>query len=173
MDLLEIMQGRRSIRSYTGEAIAPEKLEAVLKAGLLAPTGRNLKSAEMILVTDRDTLRALSVCKERGGQFLSDAAAAVVTVGHKTGQDIWVEDCSIAMSYMQLEAAALGIGSCWVQFRMRRDAEGNFADGNVRKILNIPDEYEVEAILALGIPAAAAEARAADPCDIRIHREHF
>ena len=43
MNLLQIMKNRRSVRAYTGDPIPPEKLEKILQAGLLAPSGRNAR----------------------------------------------------------------------------------------------------------------------------------
>ena len=75
---------------------------------------------------------------------------AIVVLGDTTKTDVWIEDCSIATIIIQLAAQELGLGSCWVQIRRRVDAEGNPAEDNVRKLLNIPENYAVLSIVAVG-----------------------
>ena len=52
------------------------------------------------------------------------AMAAIAVLGNPEAADTWIEDCSIVMANMHLEAAASGVGSCWVQGRMRTAADG-------------------------------------------------
>ena len=114
MELLEIMRKRRSVRKYTGEMIPEKDLEKVLQAGLLSPSGRSLRPWEFILVRDKETLRAMSECRAGAAKMLEGADAAIVVIADAEKQDVWTEDCSIAMSYMHLTASALGLGSCWI-----------------------------------------------------------
>ena len=89
----------------------PEKdLEKVLQAGLLSPSGRSLRPWEFILVRDKETLRAMSECRAGAAKMLEGADAAIVVIADAEKQDVWTEDCSIAMSYMHLTASALGLG---------------------------------------------------------------
>ena len=104
MGLTDIILKRRSVRKYAGEAIPDQTLEKILQAGLLAPTSRNLKPCEFWLVRDRETLRRLSRAKSGGAGMLADCAAAVAVFGDADRADTWVEDCSIAMSFMMLAA---------------------------------------------------------------------
>lgn len=60
MDLLKIMENRRSVRNYTGETIPEEKIDKILKAGLLSASGRSKKPWEFIVVKNKDTLLKLS-----------------------------------------------------------------------------------------------------------------
>ena len=54
MELLEIILKRRSVRTYTNEEIPDEKLEKILQAGLLAPTSRNRKPCEFVVVKNKN-----------------------------------------------------------------------------------------------------------------------
>ena len=63
MDLLETMQNRRSVRSYTGEKIAKEKLDKILQAGLLSASGRSRKPWEFVVVQEKEMLEKLSHCR--------------------------------------------------------------------------------------------------------------
>lgn len=152
-DLMDIMLARRSVRQYTSEEIPEAKLDKILKAGLLAPTSMNRQPCEFYLVKNREILTKLSEAKAGGAAMLKDAAAAIVVFGDSDKADTWIEDSSIALTYMHLMATAQGVGSCWVQMHMRRSADGNDAEENVRRILDVPENYRVVGILSLGMPA--------------------
>lgn len=152
-ELMDIMLARRSVRQYTSEEIPEAKLDKILKAGLLAPTSMNRQPCEFYLVKDGEILTKLSEAKAGGAAMLKDAAAAVVVFGDSDKADTWIEDSSIALTYMHLMAAEQKVGSCWIQMHMRRSADGNDAEENVRKIMDVPDNYRVVGILSLGMPA--------------------
>ena len=159
MELIKLLQTRRSIRRYKDEAIPEETLTGILRAGLLAPSGRGIYPAEFILVKDKSTLERLSSSKAGGAAMLKNAGAAVVVMGDTAKSDTWVEDCSIAMTLMQLEATEQGIGSCWVQCRGRQTPEGTGTEERIKALLGIPESYGVLAILSLGIAAEKPEPR--------------
>ena len=71
--------------------------------------------------------------------------------------DAWIEDSSIALAYMDLMAADQGVGSCWVQMRMRKDEAGGDAEQNVRDILDVELPWRIVGIMALGMPAEEKE----------------
>lgn len=174
-ELLEMMKNRRSIRRYTGEPIPEEKLDLIIKAGLLAPSGRNIKPWELIVVRDKETLKKLSECRPHGSQIIAGADAAIVVIAEKSATDVWAEDCSITMAFMHLMADSIGVGSCWVQGRLRvAPEEGVMAEDIVKKILDIPDNYYLEATLCLGMPAEHPVARKEEelPKD-KVHYEKF
>ena len=85
-----------------------------------------------------------------GGQFLRDAALAIVVLGDPLQNDCWVEDGSIAAISMQYQAEELGLGSCWVQMRGRGLADGTSADTVIRGVLDIPENLSVLCVLAFG-----------------------
>ena len=157
MELLELMRRRRSIRKYTGEAIPEEKLQTILQAGLLAPTSRGMRPWEFFVVKDKDTLQKLARAKQHGSALIAGCDAAIVVFADSELADTWIEDCSIALAYMDLTASSLGIGSCWVQMRMRKDENGGDAEQNVKRIMGAEDPLRMVGILALGVPAEEKE----------------
>ena len=174
MDLLEIMRNRRSVRSYTGEAVAEEKLDMILKAGLLSASGKNLKPWEFVVVRDREVLAKLSGSRAAGAAMLEHADCAVVVVGDTEKTDVWTEDCSVAMANMHLMADCLGVGSCWVQGRLREASDGRTTECYIRELLGIPERFGVEAILSLGMTAEHPEAHTLEELPMeKIHREKF
>lgn len=171
MELLELLQKRRSIRRYKDEAISEGKLNNILRAGLLAPSGRGIYPAEFVLVKDKSRLAVLSKSKAGGAAMLKDAGAAIVVIGDTAKSDTWVEDCSIAMTLMQLEATEQGVGSCWVQCRGRLTPEGTDTEERIKAFLGIPESYGVLAILSLGIADEEPEPRRLP--DLECEKLHF
>ena len=102
------------------------------------------------------------------------ADCAVVVLGDEEQTDVWVEDCSIAMANMHLMADALGVGSCWVQGRLREAPGGGTAEEFLRDLLGFPKNLRLEAVLSLGMPAERPEPRALDTLDwSKVHRERY
>lgn len=174
MTLLEMMRNRRSVRSYTGEAIPEEKLELILKAGLLSASGRAIRPWEFIVVRDKETLAKLATSRAAGAKMLEGADAAIVVVGDEDKADTWIEDSCIAMANMHLMADEIGLGSCWIQGRMRLAADGRTTEEVVRELLQIPANYRLEAILSLGMIDEHPKAYELDDLHYeKIHKEMF
>ncbi|MGD9567905.1 MAG: nitroreductase family protein [Sedimentibacter sp.] len=148
-NLLKLIMNRRSIRKFRDEKPEKELIVKILSAGLLAPTSKNKKPVEFIIIEDRDTMIKLKDCKTKGTIGLDTAAYAIVVIVDSQKSDVWIEDASIAAAYMQLQAEQLGLGSVWLQMR-NRESEFDSAENEVRKLLNIPEKYGVLCIIALG-----------------------
>lgn len=174
MDLLEIMKHRRSVRKYTGEKIEEEKLQQILTAALLAPSGRAIRPWEFVVVRDEETLSKLSKAREHGAEMLAGADCAVVVFGDESKTDVWTEDCCNAMAHMYLMASALGVGCCWIQGRLRKTPEGILTEDYVRDLLDVPSQYRLEAIMSLGMPAETPAPYDVDKLPYeKIHSEKF
>ena len=101
MDLLDVMLKRRSVRKYTEDEIPNEKMNRILQAGLLAPTSRNLKPCNFLIIENKDVLKKISESKAHGAAFLKDANKAIAVIGNSMVADTWIEDSSIALAFMQ------------------------------------------------------------------------
>ena len=150
MELLKAMMHRRSVRQYAPGKVEREKLEKILKAGLCAASGRGIRPWELILVEDPETLEKLSGCREPEKNMLAGAGAAIAVIADPEASSTWVEDCSIVMANMHLMADWLGLGSCWIQCRMRTAHDGTSTEDYVRGILRYPEKMKIEAILSIG-----------------------
>ena len=131
MNLIEIMKKRRSIREYTNEDIPPEIINDILKAGQLAPSSKNIRPIELLLIEDKNTLEFLSKSRTHGSTQLKDAKCAIITIADTTTADAWIEDASITMTHMMLMAQYHNIGNCWIQIRMRKD-DNNKLSSDIR-----------------------------------------
>lgn len=164
MELLDVMLKRRSTRTFTEKSVTKEELDKILQAALLAPTSRNRKPCNFMVVERKQTLEELSKSKDHGAGLLSGADKAIVVIGDTLISDTWIEDSSIALTYMHLMASELGLGSCWVQIHLR-SKEGQDSEKLVRDILKIDDHYGIVGILALGHSDSIPEAHSLDDVD--------
>lgn len=174
MELLEIMKNRRSVRAYTGEPVGAEKLEKILQAGLLSASGRAIRPWEFIAVRDKETLKQMAGSRAMGAKMLENADCAVVVLGDEEKTDVWTEDCSIAMANMHLMADSLGVGSCWIQGRLREASDGRTTEEYLRELLGYPKNCRLEAILSLGTPKDHPEPRRTEELQTeKVHWEKF
>ncbi len=151
--LYETLRKRRSIRQYQDRPVEKEKLDTLLKAALLSPSSRAIRPWSFIVVDDRETLKYLARCKPHGAAFVQAAPLAIVVTADTSKSDVWVEDTAIASVILLLMAEELGLGACWCQVRRREHDDRISAGEYIRRRLNIPLEYEVESIIAIGYPA--------------------
>ena len=146
----DLVQLRRSHRKFTDEEIDADDVRLIMRAALMAPTSKGQRAWQFVVVDDKLDLEKLSDAKDLGGQLIKGAAMAVVVLGDPLQNDCWVEDGSIAAISMQYQAEELGLGSCWVQMRGRGLSDGTTADTVIRGILDIPDNYNVLCVVAVG-----------------------
>lgn len=152
-DFKTLAQLRRSHRKFTDQEIDADDVRLILRAALMAPTSKGQRAWQFVVVDDKTDLEKLADAKDMGGQFIKGAPLAVVVLGDPLQNDCWVEDGSIAAIAMQLQAADLGLGSCWAQMRRRGLADGTTADTVIQGILDIPENYSVLCVLGIGHPA--------------------
>jgi nitroreductase len=170
MELIDVMLKRRSTRKFNDEPVTKEELDKILQAALLAPTSMNRKPCNFMVVERKETLKDLANSKDHGAGLIDGADKAIVVVADTMVADTWIEDSSIALTYMHLMATELGLGSCWVQIHLR-SKNGKDSEEIVRDILKIDDRYRVVGIMALGhsddIPPAH------EPADVDKNKVHF
>ncbi len=150
---LSLVQKRRSIRQYLEKPVEKEKIELLIEAALRSPSSRGFNPWEFIVVTDRGLLEKLSKAKTHGASFLKNAPLGIVVCADSEKCDVWIEDASIASIFLHLAAESLGLGSCWIQIRMRMHDQTKTSQEYVQKLLNIPENLNVESMIAIGYPA--------------------
>ncbi|MGL5123217.1 MAG: nitroreductase family protein [Fusobacteriaceae bacterium] len=165
---------RRSVRRFLVDNIKEEEIKEILKVALVSPSGRNIKPYEFILIKNKDVLNKLSESKKMGSKLIGEAPLAIVVLGNKNATDLWIEDCSIASALIQLKAWELGIGSCWVQIRTRDSPMNVSSENVVKKILDIPEEFGVLCIIALGYSDETKHPYGENDMDFKkIHMEKY
>ena len=169
--MIESIQHRRSIRKYTSKPIEPEKLQSVLEAARLAPSGNNKQPWTFIVVQSEEQRQAVMEASHRQAWMMS-APTFIVPVADmaeraetKPGRSVdedspdWelkraIRDTAIAVESMLLEADAQGLGTCWVGF---------FVQKEIRPVLGIPDDKFVLGVIPIGYPAEQPSARPRKP----------
>lgn len=147
--LLELSLKRRSIRRYTDEVIDENVINNIMKVALTAPSSFGHRPVEFVIVKDKETIQKLADCKSLGGSQIIGADAVIVVMVNQDRGEFWIEDGAIASSYILLAAEQYNVGACWVQIRNRRGLKKT-SDEEIRDLLNIPDNYAVLNLVALG-----------------------
>lgn len=159
MELMEAIQGRRSVRQYRSEAVPEEALNAVLEAVRWAPSWANTQCWEVIVVKDAQRKERLSetlTATNPARSAMTEAPLVLVLCGKKgmagyyrgtmaTAKGDWLMfDVGLAMENLCLAAYGLGLGTVIVGLFDHRKAE---------EILMVPSDVEVVAMTPLGYPA--------------------
>lgn len=134
---------RRSVRKYIDKEIRNEDIKKILKAGMNAPTARNLKPYEFVVIKDKTTLEKLGSIK-KNAYFAKDSNVTIIVLG-KELSDYWQQDLGAVVQNMLLEATHLNIGSCWVGIAPNEDYENS-----IRKIVGIPSNIRIFSMVTLG-----------------------
>jgi nitroreductase len=149
MSLVDVILSRRSIRNYKKKKVPKKVLNRIFEAGRQAPSASNVQPWHFIVLTDFEVKEKLS--HGRWNTFVKDSAFTVVGcayVGDSYGQKWSTVDTTIALENIVIAAWALGIGSCWI---------GDFEEEMVKKLLNIPEDWKVIALISFGYSAEQPE----------------
>ena len=147
-----LIKNRRSIRKYKEQEIEKDKIKKLMKAILFSPSSKASYPCEFIFVKDNELLVKLSKSKPYGSAFLANTPLGIVVTANPTKSDVWIEDASIATTFILLAAEALGLGACWIQIRKRKYSNTIDSEEYIRNILSIPDNRRVLAIVGVGYP---------------------
>lgn len=174
MDLLELISSRKSVRKYADRHIPDEDLRKILEAGRLAPSWMNVQSWKFILIKsqeNKDLLSALAI----GQQQVKNADALIVIIADKNAWEEakithiknsalnpalqcengilirTLEQVVYPVSYMMLEAEALGVSSCIIG-AMGNEITGIERDtySQVKTALNLNENQILAGIMSLG-----------------------
>ena len=157
--LLDLLRKRRSIRKFTGQAVEEEKIELLLEAALLSPSSKGNTPWHFVVVRDQDCISKLALAKPHGASFLKNAPLVIAVCGDSNQSDVWVEDCSIATLLLHLQATDLGLGSCWVQLRLRAHEDNQSAAVYTAELLGLPAHIQPLALVGIGYPAETKKVR--------------
>lgn len=115
MNVLDVINTRRSIRSYTGELISEEQLKTILKAGFQAPSAHNREPREYIVIRDEDILEKIPTFHPYT-KMLPKAKCGIVVCGNKEKQSevgFLALDSAASIQNMLLAAHGLDLGAVW------------------------------------------------------------
>jgi len=159
MELMDAILNRRSVRKFTDYEVTDDEIRQMLEAARWAPSWANTQVWEFIVVRDRALMGQIAgtYVDKNPATKCSLAASVLIVVCAKTGiagcyggKDVtkfpnwYMFDLGIAVQNLCLKAHELGLGSVVVGF-MDHDA--------CKKIVGLPNGYEVIAVLPIGKPA--------------------
>lgn len=153
LDIQEVINRRRSIRSFTEDDVSEETVRQIIETGILAPSAGNCQPWEFIIVRDKAKKQKL-VEAALGQMFVSQAPVVIVVCANikrstnrygPRGQELYcIQDTAAAIENMLLMAVSKGLGTCWV---------GAFNEVLAKEALELPVGIRPVAIIPIGNPA--------------------
>lgn len=149
MEVFEAIKTRRSVRSFKPDPVPEESLKKVLEAARLSPSARNAQERKFIVVRNAQKRKEIAEAIN-SKTFVGEAPVIIVAVAlnpeyvMSSGVPAYPVDLAIAVDHMTLAATEEGLGTCWI---------GGFPQEEVKRVLNIPDNYKVVTLFPLGFPA--------------------
>ena len=151
MEFRELVEKRYSCKKYSDRKVEKEKIEAILEAGRLAPTAKNLQEQRIyVLTSDEDLARfdTITPCRYGAPMVLIVAFNKNNVYTYPGGKrDSGIEDAAIVATHMILAAANEGVDSCWLN---RLDPE------LLAKEFGLPADEEILMAMDLGYAAEDA-----------------
>lgn len=148
MNRLNAIMDRRSIRRFQDRPVEREKIEAVLRAAMQSPTGKNSQCWEFLVIEDEADRVAVSQMSPFA-QCAKNASALILVMVNKERADpdvpVWIQDLSAASMTMLTQAELEGLGATWLgmyPFQERLDA--------VRAYFALPENLVPFSVIALG-----------------------
>ncbi|MFV0290145.1 MAG: nitroreductase family protein [Mangrovibacterium sp.] len=153
MKVLSAIQNRYSERMYKSKRIKNEEMNLILEAARLAPSACNRQPWKFIVISDKDNLEKVYAAYPKA--WFSSAPQVIVACGEydeawrknsdegKSSLDL---DVAIAIDHMTIQAAELGVGTCWICA---------FDEELVKELLQLPDNVQAIALIPVGYPASA------------------
>lgn len=169
MELSEVIRRRQSVRAYSADPLAPEKLRTILEAANRAPSAGNVQPYEIYLVRRQEQRsRLTAICLDQ--KFISQAPVSLVfcaipersaeKYGQRGAELFAIQDATIACTFAMLAVTDLGLASVWV---------GAFDPSAVRELIGAPAEHVPVAVLPIGYPAEKPEFTSRRPLENLFH----
>ncbi len=168
MKVTESINGRRSIRSFTDQAIPSEVIDSLVTLGTKAATGSGQQAWGFVIITDKNEMKRLSdETKKYLGENLEkfpymqqyktwimdesynifyDAPCLLIIYGD-TNSHWYVYDCTLAAGNIMLATGEYGLGTCWIGF-----AEYVCDTAGFKLKYNVPDNYKLVCPMVVGYP---------------------
>jgi len=147
LDILDIIETRRSIRKFRTAPISDDLIEKILEAGRWAPSGQNNQPWRFAVVRNRERLKEISqLTRYRkivlGAQVLIPVFIDTATIYHREKD---IQGIGACLQNMLLEIHTLGIGAVWLGEIIKSNEQ-------IKQILGLPEKLELMAVIAMGYP---------------------
>lgn len=166
--VLSVIEQRRSHRSYSNQPIETEKIEAVLRAAMYAPSAHHRRAWEFVVVKEPDKIKQLGQMKQ-WSEHVAESQAVIAICS--PDWDNWLEDASIVGAFIYLEATHQDLATCWTQVRGSTTWDGDDTEDYVRDVLSIPQDMRVLCLMPLGYPSQ--EKKPHQPTEFEQSKIHY
>jgi len=160
--VLSNIMARRSVRKYLDKPVEHEKLEVIVKCGINAPSGMNRQPWIVRVVEDQKLIANVNQAAGRSQFYGAPALICVCTPANGGGE----LDAGLLGENMMLAAQSMGLGTCClggpVRFLLSNEKCKFFLDR-----LDIPADYKLNYILAIGYPDEQPEAKPRDATKVK------
>lgn len=151
---LDTIFNRKSVRKYTERPVEKEMLETLVRAGMAAPSSKDRRPWEFIIVTDRKLLDAMGEGLPLA-RMLKDTKQAIIVCGDTVkSENAWYLDCSAAAQNILLAAESMGLGAVWTAAYPYPDRIKV-----VREVLNLPNHLIPLTVIPVGYPQGSDKAK--------------
>lgn len=143
---------RASVRKYTNQPVSKEQIEMLLRAGMAAPSAKNVQPWEFIVIQKKETMLKITEFHPYSS-MLKEAPLVIVVCGNKSKiaigeiEELWIQDCAAATQNILLEATELDLGGVWLGVYPKKDIMKNLAE-----LLILPDNIVPFSIISIGYP---------------------
>ena len=148
MEFKDVIRNRYSCKKYSAHQVEDDKLAAILEAGRLAPTAKNLQEQQIYVVRDPAALAKIDTvtpCRYGAPTVLAVAFDSTNVFTYPGGsRDSGMEDAAIVATHMILAAADEGVNSCWIN---------RFDPAELKEALGLPENEELLMLMDLGYAA--------------------
>lgn len=146
---MEIINIRRSIRTYKEIKVENEKINKLLRAAMQAPSAFNQQAWEFIVVENKETLKKLSEMSQYS-KPIEKSPVTIIVLANKdnmTVPECWQQDLGAATENLLLEAVELDLGGVWM-------AVAPFEDrmNYVTEIFDLPENILPYSVIPVGYP---------------------
>ena len=171
--MLEAIRNRRSVRFFKDQPVSDEDITEVLKAGFCAPSAHAEAPWHVVVIKNQEAKDKLSGI-HRYTRILSKAPVILVACVDRRGEfgHFWIENGSAFMENMLIQAAELGLGTCWIGIQGLKQDDRD-AEQIVREICGLPDYLGVIALTPLGHSARYPGPHEPKLPESRVHYESF
>ena len=167
MEFLELVRNRSSVRAYKSTPVEDDKLDLILEAARLAPTGSNRQAFRLIVIHTAGREEELKSIYNRDWFVQAPVlicACAVSEEGQPYRETGHYRNIGIVMDHLILAAASLGLGSCWI---------GSYDAEAARRILGLPEEIHPVVFATLGYADGEPRPKVRKPIEELVRYERW
>lgn len=152
-EVINAIKSRRSVRAYKPGKLRKEEIDAIIEAGIYAPSGHNAQPWHFTVIVDRAVISEINAkAKEKMAKInvdwiqriaanpdadITHKAPALIIISAKKDAITGDTDCAAAMQNMMLAAESLNIGSCWMGL-----VGFLFGDEELMRVFGVPEGYK-------------------------------